>query len=436
MKIKEEQTFYNRESDFDHSSEEEENYFTQRQRQIYKPGYSRRYQYQRRPEKLKRYVPEKTVEKIKGKNPVDKYGRITRCTICDSVNHWQQECPDKTSSDTLLVHEIVLHNIEETGQLLTLVSESWNCGLLDCGANKTVCGETWLKEYTESLNEDEKQNIKHYSSKSIYRFGDGDQVQATRGVSIPAVIGSTKVQINTDIINKELPLLLSKSFMKRASMVIDFKKDTASALGEVVNLETTSSGHYIIPLSKPKQLMMNVNKNKNVNITLISRKNQTNKQIALRLHRQFAHASLNQLLSLLKKAGNPWSQNKELHDELQKINKECETCQRYRKTSPRPVVGLPMATKFQETVAMDLKFYKDKIILHMMDLCTRLSAAATLRNKHPGSIVESILKIRISVYGSSEKFLVDNGGEFANNELISLAKQFGITIKTTAAESP
>ena len=139
---------------------------------------------------------------------------------------------------------------------------------------------------------------------------------------------------------------------------------------------------------------------------------------------------------MLKKAGNPWSQNKELHDELQKIDKECETCQRYRKTSPRPVVGLPMATKFQETVAMDLKFYKDKIILHMIDLCTRLSAAATLRKKHPSSIVESILKIWISVYGSSEKFLVDNGGEFANNELISLAEQFGITIKTTAAESP
>jgi len=35
-----------------------------------------------------------------------------------------------------------------------------------------------------------------------------------------------------------------------------------------------------------------------------------------------------------------------------------------------------------------------------------------------------------------DKFLVDNGGEFANEELISLAEQFGITIKTTAGESP
>ena len=50
--------------------------------------------------------------------------------------------------------------------------------------------------------------------------------------------------------------------------------------------------------------------------------------------------------------------------------------------------------------------------------------------------MEAILETWISVYGSSEKFLADNGGEFANDKLISLVEQFGITIKTTAAESP
>lgn len=36
----------------------------------------------------------------------------------------------------------------------------------------------------------------------------------------------------------------------------------------------------------------------------------------------------------------------------------------------------------------------------------------------------------LSVYGSCEKFLLDNGGEFANKKLINLAEQFRITIKT------
>ena len=114
---------------------------------------------------------------------------------------------------------------------------------------------------------------------------------------------------------------------------------------------------------------------------------------------------------------------------------ECTSCQVYQKAPPKPIVGLPMANKFQEVVAMDLKFYESKI-LHLIDMCTRLSSATTIKNKNPSTVIEAILKIWISVYGTPEKFLVDNGGEFANAEFINLAEQFGITIKTTAAESP
>ena len=42
----------------------------------------------------------------------------------------------------------------------------------------------------------------------------------------------------------------------------------------------------------------------------------------------------------------------------------------------------------------------------------------------------------ITSLGLSRKFLVDNGGEFANSEFIDLAEKFGICVKTTAAYSP
>ena len=85
---------------------------------------------------------------------------------------------------------------------------------------------------------------------------------------------------------------------------------------------------------------------------------------------------------------------------------------------------------------MDLKFYQGKIILHLIDLCTRLSSAAIIPNKRPETIVEYLLKIWISVYGATDKFLMDNGGEFANTNVINLGEKFGIVIKTTAAYSP
>ena len=65
------------------------------------------------------------------------------------------------------------------------------------------------------------------------------------------------------------------------------------------------------------------------------------------------------------------------------INVECPTPQ-------RPVVGFPMAMSFQECIAMDLKFYKREILLHLIDhQCQILSP---LRLFEP------------------EKFLTDNGG--------------------------
>ena len=30
----------------------------------------------------------------RGRNPLDKFGNNTRCYECDSVNHWQKDCPD------------------------------------------------------------------------------------------------------------------------------------------------------------------------------------------------------------------------------------------------------------------------------------------------------------------------------------------------------
>ena len=40
------------------------------------------------------------------------------------------------------------------------------------------------------------------------------------------------------------------------------------------------------------------------------------------------------------------------------------------------------------------------------------------------------------MYGSAEKFLSDNGGEFCNQDFLNLCEAFNITVKTTSAESP
>ena len=52
-----------------------------------------------------------------------------------------------------------------------------------------------------------------------------------------------------------------------------------------------------------------------------------------------------------------------------------------------------MATKFQECVVMDLKLYKGKMLLHLVDYATRLSASNFIKSKEQKLVISSIFKI-------------------------------------------
>ena len=42
-----------------------------------------------------RYDQSSSYPKRRGRNPLDIYGNVTRCSICDSINHYQKYCPDR-----------------------------------------------------------------------------------------------------------------------------------------------------------------------------------------------------------------------------------------------------------------------------------------------------------------------------------------------------
>ena len=377
---------------------------------------------------------------IKGKNPPDKTGMPTRCMICQSINHWAPRCPDKNSDNNtlLLENEITLHqsNTSNTSDLKSLVSETWSSALLDCGASKTVCGSEWLEEYKQNLTDSNLRQLSSSKSHNFYRFGDGRRIPAKECVSLPAIIGTKRVIINTDVVDSDIPLLLSRDSMKKANMSLNFENDTISAFGENIPLFTTESGHYAIPITKSAQIVNQVERESTPSIILSLANDKSDREIAIKLHRQFAHPSENKLLSLINNAGHPWCKNENLKKEIKRISKECKTCMIYKRPPPRPVVALPTATRFKETVAMDIKFYNGNMLLHMVDHATRLSAASVIPNKQPETIVQHIFDHFLQVYGKVESFLSDNGGEFINQPLLELCEVFGIKMKTTAAESP
>ena len=107
-----------------------------------------------------------------------------------------------------------------------------------------------------------------------------------------------------------------------------------------------------------------------------------------------------------------------------------------KKAPPRPVVSLPLATQFNEMIAMDLKFYEDVYFLVMVDLATRYCSACVIKDKRSSTIVKNVLIYWISRFGSMKRILVDNGREFDSEEFRNMGETFGITIMNTAAEAP
>ena len=119
-------------------------------------------------------------------------------------------------------------------------------------------------------------------------------------------------------------------------------------------------------------------------------------------------------------------------------------CSQFKKSPPRPRVGLPAANDFNEIVGLDLKVVDQKrghYILWMVDLFSKLIKGVFLKDKTPASIIEGIVSRWVIGDGGGpghprKGFWSDNGGEFLNQELIDYAASQNIQIKMTAANAP
>ena len=86
--------------------------------------------------------------------------------------------------------------------------------------------------------------------------------------------------------------------MKKAKMKLDLGIDSASIFGNEVQLQSTSSGHYCVPID---QVKVNVEETSSALISTSQSKDKLS--ILEKLHKQFAHPSAKHLKSLLEDAG-------------------------------------------------------------------------------------------------------------------------------------
>ena len=387
------------------------------------------------------YNPDPTVP-----NPKDNKGNYTICRRCRSTYHWIADCPHiapeerlnssgtyyARNADEEIYIALLQSNIPRTKDEITgLVAETFCKGVIDSGCTKTVAGENWFNEYTESLSDEEIAAIQYTDSEALFRFGDSNPVRSVKRALLPMVLGGKHLHLATEIVPSDVPLLLSKETMKTAEADIDFKSDSITLFGKKQPLICTRSGHYAIPITSSSLNESSLE----VNNVLLNITESDVHTTAKKLHKQFNHPSSKRMISLVKTAG---IEDKELFEAIEAVYQRCDTCKRYKKARPTPITSFPLATEFNETVALDLKVHENTktYFLHLIDHATKLSAAAVIKSKKSGVIINEIMMKWISIFGTPKTLLSDNGGEFANEEFVDMCQNLNINFITSAAEAP
>ena len=132
---------------------------------------------------------------------------------------------------------------------------------------------------------------------------------------------------------------------------------------------------------------------------------ENSKKKTLKLHKQFAHPSKEKMLRLIKVAG---IRDVELEEEIRKLEETCETCIKFKRSPCRPVVSMLMANHFNDMISMDLKIWKEKYFLTIIDMATRYCDACVITSKAADVIIDAVMKHWGTIFGAPKKIFTHN----------------------------
>ena len=194
-------------------------------------------------------------------NRKDEKGEVTRCRFCDSKYHYRGACSEytkflKDGGKKDEVHLTVAEDeidfvlaTQEEEKLSQFTREARNCAALDTCCTSSVAGKPWLDIFIQQLSMEDRKKIKGPNPGfRVFKFGNSGMLSSLGWYSIPVIIAGKNGTIDLDIIDSDIPLLLSKKAMKKMKMKINLEDDTVDIWGRRIDLFTTSSGHYCLSL--------------------------------------------------------------------------------------------------------------------------------------------------------------------------------------------
>ena len=327
----------------------------------------------------------------------------------------------KVEEECLIIHD------ENAGGVVFIAEDCRRKGLLDTACTDDVCGRSWMEDYVAGLPQNDAQLVIREEGWRTFRFGGGEKLKSLAQVTIPAYIGEQPVSIKVDVVESDLPLLISLKTQKRAGTILDMVEDVAIMAGSKIKLERTKTGHYCIDLDGQESFCL---------ATYTLDKEEEWRKALKKLHQQFAHPPYERLQKLIESAGK-WKPGME--EVLRQVEKQCTLVRcRMPVRMARPVVAFSRATQVGQLLTLDLKIrHGKKPILYIIDGFSRLTLAEIIPNKYPRIVAEVLVRKWIGGgFPGPATLHSDNGGEFTGKDLISVAENINAMVTTTAGRTP
>lgn len=284
---------------------------------------------------------------------------------------------------------------------------------VDTGAPSSVIG---LKELRRIANVYGRRLIRLRKSLKRFRFADAS-FNSLGQVEIPlATPGHLKpIYVNLDVVSADVPALLGLDILDTESLfpdtamnqltkkiILDNITDQDGKFHAKFPVEEWSIplmrhyGHIYVAFSFPSCVYFSI----------------TNLQ---KIHRQFAHTTVDKLYQLLKRA-RPEETTAETFEILKDLVKRCDPYQRIQNAPTRFRIRFGAEIiRLNERLLIDIMYFDGKPVQHIVDEGTHFSSARFIDDMSTKNIWATTLECWATIYiGLPRKILVDQGTQLGD----------------------
>ena len=164
-------------------------------------------------------------------NPLDDDGYPMTCNICGSIFHFSGRngagCPesyenlqDVHATDTEKEEECDICDVPIQHQEVFHMRSSEEA-LLDSCCSANVMGKQWKDIFIDAMSDDDRNEIRHMKSGTVFRFGGEPPVKSVEKIQFPCYVLGKRSTLVADVVDRDIPLLISKPEMKKRGFILE-----------------------------------------------------------------------------------------------------------------------------------------------------------------------------------------------------------------------